>query len=118
MKTCGDCIHADVCERIPFNTEFSRDNPAYCNDFKDSSMLAEFPCKVGDTVWFVGTSNINRLKLGVIETTVEKLVLKAGGIYIKLSCNAMYETSSKAIGKTVFFNREDAEQKLAERMNK
>lgn len=72
-----------------------------------------FPCKVGDTVWFLGTSNTNRLNLGVIETTVEKLVLKKGGIYMKLSCNAMYETSCRSIGKSVFFSREEAEAALA-----
>ena len=65
-----------------------------------------FPCKIGDTVWFVGTSTTNRLNLGVIETTVEKLILKKGGIYMKLACNAMYETSCKSIGKTVFFTQE------------
>ena len=72
-----------------------------------------FPCKIGDPVWFVGTSNANRLNLGVIEATVEKLVLKSGGIYMKLSCNAMYETSCRSIGKSVFFSREEAEAALA-----
>lgn len=74
---------------------------------------AVFPCKIGDTVWFVGTSTANRLNLGVIETTVEKLILKKGGIYMKLACNAMYETSCKSIGKTVFFTQEEAETVLA-----
>lgn len=71
------------------------------------------PCKVGDTAWFVGTNHVNRLKAGVIETTVEKLVLKSGGVYMKLACNAMYETSCRSIGKTVFFRREEAEAALA-----
>lgn len=71
------------------------------------------PCKIGAPVWFVGTNNINRLKAGVIETTVEKLVLKSGGIYMKLACNAMYETSCRSIGKSVFFSREEAEAALA-----
>lgn len=74
-----------------------------------------FPCKIGDPVWFVGTSNTNRLNLGVIEATVDKLILKSGGIYMKLSCNAMYETSCRSIGKSVFFSREEAEAALAER---
>lgn len=74
-----------------------------------------FPCKIGDPVWFVGTSNTNRLKEGIIETTVEKLVLKSGGIYMKLSCNAMYETSCRSIGKSIFFSPEEAEKALAER---
>ena len=77
-----------------------------------------FPCKIGDPVWFVGTSNTNRLNLGVIEATVEKLILKSGGIYMKLSCNAMYETSCRSIGKSVFFSKEEAEAALAERTKK
>jgi rubrerythrin len=40
-KKCGDCIHADVCEQNPLHTEFSRDNPAYCEGFKDKSKLVE-----------------------------------------------------------------------------
>lgn len=31
---------------------------------------------------------------------------------MKLSCNAMYETSCRSIGKTVFLTREDAEKAL------
>lgn len=78
-----------------------------------SNGVTVFPCKPGDPVWFVGTSNTNRLKAGVIETTVEKLILKSGGIYMKLSCNAMYETSCRSIGKSVFFSKEEAEAALA-----
>lgn len=31
--TCGDCIHADVCEKNPMLTQFDRANPAYCGQF-------------------------------------------------------------------------------------
>ena len=41
VPTCGECIHADVCEQNPLHTEFSRDNPAYCEGFKDKSKLVE-----------------------------------------------------------------------------
>ena len=71
-----------------------------------------FPCKLGDPVWFVPD---NKNRRSIIETTVEKLVLKSGGIYMKLSCNAMYETSCRSIGKSIFFSPEEAEKALAER---
>lgn len=46
VPTCSDCIHADVCEQNPLYTEFSRDNPAYCEGFKDKSKLvAVVRCK-------------------------------------------------------------------------
>lgn len=69
------------------------------------------PCKVGDTVWFIR----NDIKSEIIETNVEKVVLKHGGLYIKLGCNAMYETTCNSIGKTVFLTKEEAEQALKER---
>ena len=31
---------------------------------------------------------------------------------MQLSCNAMYETSCRSIGKTVFLSREDAEKHI------
>ena len=65
------------------------------------------PCKVGQTVWLVRNGKIE-------ETMVEKIVLKHGGLYLKLACNAMYETTCRSIGKTVFLSREDAEKALAE----
>ena len=36
VPTCGACIHADVCARVPYFTEFSRENPAYCKDFREN----------------------------------------------------------------------------------
>lgn len=60
-----------------------------------------FPCKVHDVVWFVKKTN-GRPEL--IKTHVEKLIVKGTGVYLKLACNAMYETSAKSIGKTVFFD--------------
>ena len=69
------------------------------------------PCKVGDTVWFIR----NDIKSEIVETNIEKVVLKHGGLYIKLACNAMYETTCRSIGKTVFLTKEEAEQALKER---
>lgn len=108
MVNCKDCIYFPECSGRPYDD-------SGCKYFKDRERFAYFPCKIGDPVWFIGTTNANRLSLGVIETTVEKLVLKAGGTYMKLACNAMYETSCRSIGKTVFYTREAAEKALAER---
>lgn len=69
------------------------------------------PCKVGDTVWFIRP--LDRKK-EITETVIEKMVLKGKGVYMKLSCNAMYETSCNSIGKTVFLTREEAEAALKE----
>lgn len=34
MKTCGDCIHAEICEGIQILPKFNRENPAYCKGFR------------------------------------------------------------------------------------
>ena len=34
---CGDCFHADLCEKSKMLVGFSRDNPAYCGMFLNSS---------------------------------------------------------------------------------
>ena len=67
------------------------------------------PVKVGQTVWRVDDC---------IEcVAVDKVVIKHGGIYMKLSCNSMYETSCRSIGKTVFLTKEEAERELERRNN-
>lgn len=76
---------------------------------KNEGRLVVLPCKVGDAVWFIRPLD---LKKEITETTVEKIVAKGKGLYIKLACNAMYETSCNSIGKTVFLTREEAEAAL------
>lgn len=38
---CGDCIHADLCERITILKNFNRDNIARCKGFKASADVVE-----------------------------------------------------------------------------
>lgn len=63
------------------------------------------PCNVGQIVWLIRDGKIE-------ETTVEKIVLKDKGLYLKLLCNSFYETTCRSIGKTVFLTREEAEKAL------
>lgn len=108
--TCKDCIHNELCEvmhkfgvvDLPYNDE------TICELFKNKADVIELPCKVGDTLWVIISEEF------VDKVTVEKVVLREKGIYMKLSCNAMYETSCNSIGKTVFLTKEEAEQKLKE----
>lgn len=37
IKTCGDCIHADVCKEVN-GSWFSHKNPAYCKLFKNKDV--------------------------------------------------------------------------------
>lgn len=93
---CGACEELDeLVERL-----------AFYEDLEERGRLVVSPCGVGEAVWFIRPTDY---KKEITETAVEKVVVKAGGIYIKLACNAMYETYIKAIGKSVFLSREEAE---------
>ena len=99
----------------PFTTEYERyDSFEWAEHFADhliANGVVVPPCKVGQTVWFIRKSG---LRNELIETTVEKIISKKGGIFLKLACNSMYETSCNSIGKTVFLTKDQAEQKLKE----
>ena len=67
----------------------------------------EFPVELGQKVYLV-RSYTNEVELA----TVDKLIYKSGRTFMQLSCNAMYETSCRSIGKTVFLSREEAEKHI------
>ena len=49
-KTCGDCIHADICKKVN-GSWFSPKNIAYCEAYKDSTNYVEVVrCK--DCKWY------------------------------------------------------------------
>lgn len=64
------------------------------------------PVELGQTVWLVGVRG------KIQETSVEKIILKSSGLYVKLACNSMYETSCKTLGKSWFTSLEDAEKHI------
>lgn len=103
--TCENCLHYERCKKLGI---FNVETLSVCEDFADRSEWVHLPCNIGKTAYFIRNNKI-------IETSVEKIVIKKNGIYLKLSCNAMYETSCKSIGKTVFFDREEAEKALKEK---
>ena len=116
--TCKDCLHYDVCEavrgrpnRVGKNSLRIAEKQCPYNSFQNKSEWVHLPCKVGTRVFFLRDKN------NIIETSVEKIIFKDRGCYIKLKCNAVYETSCQSIGKTVFFTREFAEKALEERSN-
>ena len=41
IKTCGDCIHADLCEKDVTLSEFNRNNAAYCEGFRSAENFVE-----------------------------------------------------------------------------
>lgn len=113
MRTCKDCIHDGVCwkqKELLDEREFEEEQEC-C---EEASRFIEVPCKVGDTVWFIRNIG-DKSREKITETSIEKIVMKKTGLYIKLDCNAVYETSCNSIGKTVFLTKEEAEKALKER---
>lgn len=103
MIKCNDCLHYSVC---PYKNNLDTTLANSCDNFTNCSEWVKLPCNIGKTVYFIRNNKI-------IDTIVEKIVIKKTGIYLKLSCNAMYETSCKSIGKTVFFDEEEAKEGLS-----
>lgn len=114
--TCKDCLHYKVCELkrnhyylgSPIGEIYEAE--LGCHNFTDSSEWVHIPCKVGEFCWFIRNNTI-------IKAPIEKIVLKEKGLYLKLSCNSLYETTCRSIGKTVFFTYEEAEKVLKEDCN-
>ena len=62
----------------------------------------DVPVGIGQTVYKLG--NFNR----IVETTVEAIVVRAEGTYVKLECNSVYETSLKTLSRNWWLTLEDA----------
>lgn len=106
---CENCLYNKNCQ---FLLKHKNKEVEGCTAFEDKAEWVHLPCKVDTQVFFLRDKN------NIIETSVEKIIFKGkeGRCYIKLECNAMYETSCQSIGKTVFFTRESAKKALEERM--
>lgn len=77
----------------------------------ENGTLVELPCKVGNTVYEVFKYHIPPF---IKETKIEKIVITAKGLRLRLARNSVYETAVSSIGKTIFFTKAEAEKKLKE----
>ena len=93
---CENCLHYGVCT---FAKQY--ETVGKCTDFADKDLYIKFPCKVGDAVYQRDTGG------RIYETVIKTIIYDTGGIAF----------DERAIGKTVFLTREDAEKKLEELKN-
>lgn len=98
MATCKDCIHYELCfdDNI---TQYDNGSAELCNYFKDTSRLVELPCKLGDTVYQIEEG------FKVYPNVVRRIIFEAGGIAF----------DERAIGKSIFLTKEEAEKVSKER---
>lgn len=99
MATCKDCIHCDVCYVI--NAKIAPvDTPCdECTKFKAKSKFVELPCRVGDTVYQIEEG------FEVYPSVISRIIYETKGIAF----------DERAIGKSIFLTREEAEKALKER---
>ena len=92
-------------------------------DAEEQGLLLRLPCKVGDTVWQIMISGMNRkekkLLYGIYEATVTEVSVDFyRNLLISTITNDTKKCKNKvtisAIGETIFLDREEAEAKLKE----
>ena len=107
-RKCANCLGYEMCKTLDEKGRIPFKDPNNCILYKDApeTQTVTLPCKVGQSIWFIRNN-------GIIETSVEKFVIKSNGLFIKLACNTAYETSAKSIGKTIFFSEEVAKEYLS-----
>ncbi len=93
---CENCLHCEVCT---FARQYRGVNK--CPDFSDKDLYIKLPCKVGDAVYQRDTGG------RIYEVVIKTMFFDTSGIAF----------DERAIGKTVFLTREDAEKKLEELKN-
>lgn len=90
---------------------------------EEQGLLLRLPCKVGDTVWQIMISGMNRkekkLLYGIYEATVTEVSVDFyRNLLISTITNDTKKCKNKVtiseIGETIFLDREEAEAKLKE----
>ena len=123
-KTCKDCIHFNDCLTEQQTRYYGKvcacsNVEKLCKYFKDKSRFVELPCKVGDTVYeffdVIGFYDITEL-------IVENIVVGVNPSKCQVYCKSKISNSKlvfyeDSFGKTLFFTKEEAEEKLRELQN-
>lgn len=112
--TCKDCIHYDMCERLPF----TEDKGEECDYFKWERRFVELPCKVGDEVYIVMPELYGNqiIKAGITQIIISHSPELEIHTFFDIHQNGRSHTIYNSyFGKTVFFTREEAEKALKER---
>lgn len=112
MARCGDCIHYEVCYDRSYSADWCKvrnEVEKHCEYFKDDSCFVKLPCKVGDTVYRIGSGDYSG---EIFEWDVEHIEIYADELVIIDDSDNVI--SPCEIHKTVFLTREEAEKALAE----
>lgn len=101
--TCRDCLHFRACYKMAvangaeeFNTLFANK----CEDFTNRSEWVHLPYKVGDRIYQTDGIKIYESTIREIDVNLESTVY----------CTENIAFNERAIGKSIFLTREEAEK--------
>lgn len=120
----GALINASI-KGVTYPTYIGKaaDKLAAYEDAEEQGLILRLPCKVGDTVWQMMFSGMNRKEkkplYGIYEATVTEVSVDFyRNLLISTITNDTKKCKNKvtisAIGETIFLDREEAEAKLKE----
>lgn len=117
MATCKDCLHYEACKKFnKIRTNVINDSERgaenLCEVYADKSRFTELPCKVGDTVYYLGGIRKKHIKTAI----VEEIIIDRSGIRDVV---VTVDSGTFEMSFSIFFaTREEAEAALAERSEK
>lgn len=134
MPKCENCYHAEICKNYP-NTGLPPKMRQElvnkgCEHYKDKSLIIELPCRVGDTVYCVGTECLadrngvkcEKWKAENPGSDCDECLLDRKYVVFQIQVsphligNIVFNQNENFVfGKTVFLSREEAERALKER---
>lgn len=77
---------------------------------RESGVLMRLPCKIGDTVYRIDTESET-----IIKDTIMQITICDG--FVLLHGHVIDEMDTAEVGKTVFFDKEEARRRLEEMRN-
>lgn len=131
MRTCKDCINYKSCSTL--NPEFKKYPKDFietdlcakqCKTFQDKQMFYKLPCKVGDTMYVNLQAFVDLPDACIAKYKVYYISIFLGGIYddVKVVLKRNQHTIAfegieyfeAALGRKIFFTREEAESAINE----
>lgn len=121
INICDGCIHKDVCGDKDYLTE-NRCSGKVSGDIEHitelmkaegQGLLVRLPCKVGDTVYYIGRGRIDDVQIESIHCWISG-IWKISGRHGTGRFYTGYEFYFEDFGKTVFLTRKEAEKALQE----
>lgn len=116
MIDCKKCYHYEACKscyELAGYTIGENIKPSHCPIFKDKDLIAELPCKVGDTVYFHKILCDGKGTVVVEKDIVKQFDINKFDTFAIISYS--HALSCDDFGKSVFRTREEAEAALKER---